>query len=154
MLEMAALVAAAAALASAAWADWRRRRIPHWPVAALVAAWGVVAVAAPAAAGGAPLAGAACGTGALGVGAAMWSAGWLGAGDVKIAATIGLWLGPAEFGLALVGAGVLMLAMLATAFALGGDFARRGLPVACALAPPTATLLVCRAADLAALAGA
>ena len=152
MVELAALGGAAVALASAAWADWRRRQIPHWPVAALVAAWGVVAVAAPAA--GPPLAGAACGTGALGVGAAMWSAGWLGAGDVKIAAAIGLWLGPAEFGLALVGAGVLMLAMLATAFALGGDFVRRGLPVACALAPPAATLLVRRAADLAALAGA
>ena len=74
--------------------------------------------------------------------------GWLGAGDAKLAAVFSLWLGPADLGLALVGAGLLMLALLATAFALGGDLARRGLPVACALAPPTATLLVCRAGDL------
>lgn len=154
MVGFAALVAATAALVAAAWTDTRRRRIPHWPAAVLVAAWGVAAVVAPTALGAAALAGAACGAGALGVGAALWASGWLGGGDVKLAGALGLWLGPADFGLALVGAGVLMLAMLATAFALGGDLARRGLPVAGALAVPAATLLVHRGAGLSALIGA
>ena len=154
MLVLAALGGAAVALVVAAWSDWRLRRIPHWPVAILVAGWGVAAVAAPAALGGTPLAGAACGAGALAVGAALWAPGWLGAGDVRLAAALALWFGPADLGLALIGAGVLMLAMLATAYALRGDLARRGLPVACALAAPAVTLLVQRAAGLTAPAGA
>lgn len=138
----------------AAWSDWACGRIPHWPAATLVAGWAVAAVAAPDLLGAPPLVGLACGAFALAVGLALRAVGWLGGGDVKLAAALGLWLGPVDFGLALVAAGALTLGMLASASAVGGDLARRGVPLACALAPPAAVLLLWRAGSLAAPAAA
>ena len=137
-------------MAAAAWFDWRNRLIPHWLLVGLVAGWAVAALALPDLLDGRVLAGAACGALALAAGAAVRAHGWLGAGDVKLAAALGLWLGPADFGLALVAAGALTLVLAAHAFALGGGHARRSLPLACALAPPAAVLLLWRAVDLAA----
>ena len=149
VLALVPLGAVCAVAVMAALCDWRHRRLPHWPAASLAAVWVVAAVAAPDLLGGPPLAGTLCGALALVVGVALRSAGWLGSGDVKLAAALGLWLGPVEFGLALVAAGALTLLLVGSAFAVGGDFARRGLPLACALAPPAAVLLLWRAAELA-----
>ncbi len=150
MFAASAIIGGAAAFAvAAAWADWRRRRIPHPLVAALVVGWALVAAAMPEALGGSPLSSLACGAGALGAGLALWALGWLGAGDVKLVAVLGLWLGPADFGLGLVGAGLLLLVLAVTAFAFGGGFAQRDLPVALALAPPSVALLAFRAVDVA-----
>ncbi len=133
----------------AAWADWRHRRIPHWPAAVLAAGWAVASVAAPELLGGVPLAGAVCGAFALCAGAVLWAAGWVGGGDVKFAAALGLWLGPVDFGLTLLAAGALTLVLSAHAFALGRRLVRRGLPLACAVAPPAVVLLLWRAVELA-----
>ena len=141
-----------AALVAAAWTDWRQRRIPHWPAPALALGWVFAVVATPAALGALPLTGLACGAGVLGAGGALWAVGWLGAGDVKLAAALGLWLGPADLGLALVDAGLLLLVLAVTSFALGGERPRRDLPVAVALASPSAALLAFRALDVASLA--
>lgn len=155
MILVPSLLSAVAAIAAgAAWADWRRRRIPQWPAAVIAAGWAVTVLAAAPLLGGPPVAGLACGALVLAVGAVPWRASWLGGGDVKLAAALGLWLGPLDFGLALLGAGTLTLVLAGSAFALGGDLARRGLPLACALAPPAAGLLVWRAVELAAPAGA
>lgn len=137
-----------AALAAAAWADSRRRRIPHWPAAGLAAGWVVAAITAPGLLGDPAFAGLACATVALVVGAALWRMGWVGAGDAKLAALLGLWLGPLDFGLALLAGGVLALILAGPAFAISGEMARRGVPLACALAPPAAVLFVWRAAEL------
>lgn len=143
-----ALGGAAASAVGAALADWRRRRIPHSLVVALVFGWALVAATFPEALGGSPLAGLACCAGALGIGFALWAVGWLGGGDVKLAAVLGLWLGPADFGIAIVGGGFLLLAVAGTTLALGGG-SRRDLPVALALAPPSVALLAFRALDVA-----
>lgn len=147
------LGAVAAILAITALCDWRRRCFPHWPAAVLSAGWAVAAVSSADLLGGPPLAGLACAALALVAGGALWRAGWVGGGDVKLAAALGLWLGPLDFGLALLAAGALTLVLAGPAFALGGDLSRRGLPLACAMAPPGAVLLVWRAVELAASAG-
>ncbi|MYE83791.1 MAG: fimbrial protein, partial [Gammaproteobacteria bacterium] len=120
VLAAVAFGAAGGALVATALADWRCRLVPQWSVAVLASGWAVAAVAAPDLLGGAPLAGAACGAFALVAGLALRAAGWLGGGDVKLAAALGLWLGPVDFGLALVAAGAQPLARLASAFAHGG----------------------------------
>ena len=137
-------------IVNAACADWCHRRIPQWATAFIAVGWAVAALAAPDLLGGSPLA---CAAFALGAGVALRALGCLGGGDVKLAAALGLWLGPADFGLALVAAGALTLVLSAHAFALGGDLARRGLPLACVLAPPAVVLLLWRAVDLAAQSG-
>lgn len=153
VLVLSALGSVVVLVVAAAWSDWHGRRIPHWPVAVLAAGWAVAAVAAPDLLGGPPLAGFACGGFALAAGLVLRGAGWVGGGDVKLAAALGLWLGPADFGLALLAAGVLTLG-LASAVAVGGGIAPRGVPLACALVPPAVVLLLWRAAVLAAPASA
>jgi len=144
----------AAAAIAAAWADWRRRRIQHAIVTALAGGWALVSAVMPSALGGSPVASLACAAGALGFGSAMWVVGWLGAGDVRFAAAIALWLGPADLGIALVGAGLLLTVLAGTTTALGGSLPQRDLPVAVALAPPSVALLAFRAVDVASLATA
>ena len=78
-------------LAIAALLDLRQRRIPNW-VAAAVGLLGGVALAATAPA--ALWQHALVALLMLVVGIAIWSRGWLGGGDVKLLAALGLWAGP------------------------------------------------------------
>ena len=143
----AALWTAAVLAAVAAWTDWRRREIPHWAIGALLAAWGVAALAARPALGASVAACLVCGAAGLGLGAALYACGWLGGGDAKLLGALALWLGPWEVGFALLAAAVL-LAFLVAGTRLGGDLRARGIPFACAAAPPAAALLAARAVGL------
>lgn len=146
---VAALGACAALVAASAWTDWRRREIPHAFLIAMLALWVLAAFAAPGALGAAPLAGLVCGGVALLLGYAMYAFGAFGGGDGKLLAAAALWLGPGDIGLALLGAAALLLAFRVRAFAAGaGALRSRGIPFACALAPPTAALLLHRGAEL------
>ena len=79
-----------ALLASAAWSDLRRRQVPNRIVAAIAALWLLQApTLAPATAGAALVTASIL----LALGMAAWTAGWLGAGDAKLLATLGLWAG-------------------------------------------------------------
>lgn len=84
-----------AILVAAAIGDFRNRRIPNWTVAILaVLGIGFSISQAPV------VTGALRGGGGLMVGLACWlpfyALGWLGAGDVKLFAAAGAWLGPAR----------------------------------------------------------
>ena len=94
-----------ALLAFAAWWDLRVHRIPNALPLAVVGLWlGALALGAC----GPPLAGLATVATLLAAGIAVWRFGWLGGGDVKLVAALGLWAGPANvdallFGTALAG---------------------------------------------------
>ena len=143
----AALWTATVLVAVTAWTDWRRREIPHWVTGALVTVWGVAALAARPALGASVAAGLVCGTVGLALGAALYACGWLGGGDAKLLGALALWLGPWEVGFALLGTAVLLAFLVAVA-RRGGDLRERGIPFACACAPPAAVLLAARAVDL------
>lgn len=82
----------AASLAATAVVDWRRRRIPNGLVAALLAGGLAVSVARGGGAGAvSAIEGVAAGGALL---AAPYLLGVLGAGDVKLLAAAGAWLGP------------------------------------------------------------
>jgi len=108
-----ALAITAAALAWAAVSDFRRFLIPN-RVCALVAGGYLVALA------GMPahvwLAGLGAGAAVLAVGALLFARGLVGGGDVKLAAVVALWAGPALFSDFVLATGltglVLALAML------------------------------------------
>jgi prepilin peptidase CpaA len=102
-------------LALAAWCDLHRRRIPNALPAGIAALWLVAAVQGAA---GTPLTGLATGAALLAIGMAVWRCGWLGGGDVKLVAVLGLWAGPANvdallFGTALAGGALALLACFA-----------------------------------------
>ena len=126
--------------------DWRRREIPHWTSLALAAGWSVAAVALPQCLGGGVVGGLLCGATGLAVGFALYAVGLLGGGDGKLLAVLGLWLGPPDFGFAML-AGAGLLAIFLVAALTGGvrSFRCCGIPFACALAPPAAVLLAARA---------
>ncbi len=142
-----AVLGLSAALALVAvWTDVKRREVPHWIVIGLALLWGVAAVWAPAALGAAPTAGLLCGAAALLFGFILHALGWLGGGDGKLLAVLAMWLGPADIGLALLATGALGLLLALPAMLRGdGEYRRRGLPLAAAIAPPAATLLAARA---------
>jgi len=102
-----------AALGWAAASDVRRYLIPNRISVIIATAYGVAAFGTPF---GAWLAGLATGLLVLAVGALLFWRGWTGGGDVKLAAVIALWAGPAhisDFALVTSVAGaVLALAML------------------------------------------
>lgn len=122
--------------------DQRRRRIPNVvPVALAVLFvpyavvgtlpaewWGHVAV------GGAFLA----------VGFLFYLAGGFGAGDGKLAAVAGLWVGPEPLGSFLLAMAACALGLGLTGAVVGGGFRRRGLPFAWAIAPPAILVLITR----------
>lgn len=141
-LHLAAAVVALAAM----WTDWRRREVPDWIVGGLLCLWIVTFVFAPDALGFGAWSALLCGAVALAVGLACHAFGWLGGGDGKLLAVLALWLGPRDLPLALLGmaltGGVLVAAALVVR---DGDFRRRGIPFACAMAPPAAALLLARA---------
>ncbi len=110
---MLAVLVPAAVLAS--WYDYRSHRIPNWLNAAIAAA----GLTAQAAFGGWDgfvhgMAGLGVGLGCLVV---LWAMKGMGAGDVKLMAAVGTWLGPRMVGYALVAGiltgGVIALAMIA-----------------------------------------
>ncbi|MDE0407408.1 MAG: prepilin peptidase [Alphaproteobacteria bacterium] len=129
--------------------DLRTRRIPNAVPLALLA---LFAVHAAAGGGGAPAPGAiwahlAIGAALLAGGFALYLTGSFGAGDAKLIAVAGAWIGPADLSLFLLG-------LAACAFALS-LFAllpfdrtrrlRRELPFAVAIAPPAVAVMMPRA---------
>ena len=145
-LATSALCASAALASVAIWTDWRSRCVPHAVPVGLAVLWLLTAFGAPDALGGPLWAGVLCATVVLVAGFACHAVGWLGAGDGKLLAALALWLGPGDIGFALLGGAGLLLILLLPAWAgIAPDFRRRGLPVACAVTPPSVVLLVARA---------
>jgi prepilin peptidase CpaA len=122
--------------------DQRRRRIPNAVPLALAGLFVVQAVlgALPSdwwehvAVGGAFLAG----------GFLFYLAGGFGAGDGKLAAAAGLWVGPDPLGAFLLAMAACALALCLVGVLLQGSFLRRGLPFAWAIAPPAIVVLITR----------
>ena len=134
------------------WQDWRRREVPHWTVAGLLALWLLLVVTRPERLGFDPWLGLACGAGALALGALCYGLGWWGAGDAKLLAVLALWIGPHDLPAALLGTAALGLLLVAVALASPtGDFRKRGLPFAIAVAAPAVAFLAARAASVAEL---
>ncbi|MGD9509897.1 MAG: prepilin peptidase [Geminicoccaceae bacterium] len=90
-------------LALAAWSDLRLRRIPNALPAAVAALW---LVAAAQGSVEAVVFGFSVGAALLLAGIAVWRFGWLGGGDVKLIAALGLWAGPAHLDALLLGTGL------------------------------------------------
>lgn len=80
-------------LASAAWSDVRDRRVPNLVVAATVVLW---LVQTPLSGMGDAVAALGVGLGLLALGIVVWRLGWLGAGDAKLIAALGLWAGTSQ----------------------------------------------------------
>lgn len=81
------------------------------------------------------------------VGFALFSFGGLGGGDGKLMAVAGLWVGPHDLTLFLIGLGLISLSLVLFAL-LPFDSTRRlrsNLPFAVAIAPPAIVLLALRA---------
>lgn len=100
-------------LAVIAWFDVRERRVPNLLVVAIVALYALAA--ASSALAPTPLADLAVAAAFLGVGVALWMPGWLGGGDAKLLAALGLWAGPAhalDLAFAITVAGGLFAAVL------------------------------------------
>ena len=120
--------------------------MPHWVPVAIVVLWLVAAFAAPEALAGDPLMGIACGAVVLAMGFCLHALGWLGGGDGKLLAALALWLGPADLGLALLATGLFGLLLALPALLWRSTlFRERGIPYACAIAPPAAAILAARA---------
>ena len=89
----------------------------------------------------------AVGGGLLGVGFSLFAFGGLGGGDGKLMAVAGLWIGPHDLTLFLIGLGLISLCLALFAL-LPFDSTRRlraNLPFAVAIAPPAIVLLALRA---------
>ena len=146
MLGVAALCCCILISLVAVWTDVKHREVPHWIIGTLVSLWALTAVFAPEALNGKPLLGIACGAAALIVGFLLHTLGWLGGGDGKLLAAMAMWLGPADLGLALLATGLLgLLLALPALLRFSTLFRDRGIPYACAIAPPAATILAVRA---------
>ena len=102
------------ALALAALFDVRYRRIPHALVAVIAILWlATVPELGPSAAAAAL----ATAGGVLVAGIVVWRCGWLGGGDVKLIAALGLWAGPDQVAgllltVALSGGALALLALM------------------------------------------
>lgn len=130
----------------AVWTDVKHREVPHWVIGTLVLLWVFAVVMAPEALDGGPLAGIACGVAMLVVAFFLHALGWLGGGDGKLLAALAMWLGPADLGLALLATGLFGLLLALPALLRHSMLFRdRGIPYACAIAPPAAAILAVRA---------
>ena len=124
----------------------KHREVPHWIIGTLLSLWALTAIFAPEALNGEPLLGIACGAAVLIVGFVLHTLGWLGGGDGKLLAAMAMWLGPADLGLALLATGLFGIVLaLPALLRLSTLFRDRGIPYACAIAPPAATILAVRA---------
>ena len=127
--------------------DLRSRRIPNVIPLALL---GLFAVYAAAGAAGPP-AGLwmhfAIGAVLLAAGFALYLSGRFGAGDGKLIAIAGLWIGPADLGLFLLGlaAGAFALSLFALLPFERTRRLRSDLPFAVAIAPPAMAVMIPRA---------
>ena len=122
--------------------DQRHRRIPNTVPAALVALFGIQA-----AFGSLPFdwwEHVAVGAAFLAAGFLLYLSGGFGAGDGKLVAVAGLWVGPGALGSFLMIMGVCALALSLFGIARRGEFLRRGLPFAWAVAPPAIFVLLFR----------
>ena len=109
----------------------------------------MAAIILPQCLGGSVSGGLLCGVAGLATGWALYAFGLLGGGDGKLLAVLGLWLGATDFGFALLaGAALLALFLVVARWDIGQSFRVRGIPCACALAPPAAVLLAARAVGL------
>ena len=127
--------------------DLRSRRIPNVIPLALL---GLFAVYAASGAAGPPAGlwvNLAIGVVLLAAGFALYLGGRFGAGDGKLIAIAGLWIGPADLGLFLLGLGACALALSLFAL-LPFEKTRRlrsDLPFAIAIAPPAMAVMIPRA---------
>ena len=139
--------AACGLFAASMWCDLRRRRIPNSIPISLVVLFGVYALAG----GVAPLKGLwvnlAIGAVLLAAGFALYLSGGFGAGDGKLIAVAGIWAGPADLSVFLLGLAACAFAL--SAFALlpldAARRMRRELPFALAIAPPAMVVMIPRA---------
>lgn len=146
MLKVMVLLCCVSISLVAVWTDVKRREVPHWIVGTLVVLWALTAVLAPEALNGEPVNGVICGVIVLAAGFILHALGWLGGGDGKLLAALAMWLGPADLGLALLATGLFgLLLALPALFRLSTLFRDRGVPYACAIAPPAAAILAVRA---------
>ena len=127
--------------------DLRGRRIPNAIPLALLGLFAVYAVAGWTGPLGALWAHLAIGVVLLAAGFALYLRGGFGAGDAKLIAVAGLWVGPTDLSLFLfsLAAGALALSLFAL---LPFDAARRlraELPFAVAIAPPAIAVMIPRA---------
>ena len=82
----------------------------------------------------------------LAVGFLFYLAGGFGAGDGKLAAVAGMWVGPDALGFFLLAMAACALGLTLIGLVLRGEFLRRGLPFAWAIAPPAVFVLISRTA--------
>ena len=141
---------AALIAAVALYTDARYREIPHWLIAGLALLWVLAVPLAPETSSPAVWAALACACGGLAAGYGFYRLGWLGGGDVKLLGVLALWLGPGDLSLWLIGTACLGVVLIVLALLRpAGGLRKRGLPLAWAMVPPAAALLLARAASLA-----
>ena len=131
-------------LAAAMVCDLRSRRIPNAIPLALLALFAVHAAAGGA---GALWLHLVIGATLLAAGFVLYLGGSFGAGDVKLAAVAGMWIGPTHLSLFLLGLGACALALVLLAL-LPIDRMRRTrdtLPFAVAIAPPAMAVMILQA---------
>ena len=133
--------------AAAVVTDLRRRRIPNAVPLLLLGLFAVHAAAGEGRSPGPLWAHAAVGAVLLAAGVALYSSGRFGAGDAKLMAVAGLWIGPADLSFFLLGLAACAFAL--SAFALlplaAARRTRSELPFALAIVPPTVAVMIPRA---------
>ena len=126
--------------------DLRRRRIPNAIPLALLALFAVYALAGAAGPPRALWAHLAIGATLLAAGFALYLSGRFGAGDGKLIAVAGVWAGPADLSVFLLGlaAGAFALSLFALLPFDATRRLRRSLPFAVAIAPPAMAVMISR----------
>ena len=139
--------AACGLFAAGAATDLRNRTVPNAIPLLLLALFAVHAGAGPDGPTGALWTHAAVGAVLLALGFALWCTGRFGAGDAKLIAAAGLWVGTADLGLFLLGLGVcsLLLSAVALLTFFRESRLRSDLPFAVAIVPPALAVMVPRA---------
>lgn len=127
--------------------DLRWRRVPNAVPVLLVGLFAVHAVIGPNWPPGTLWAHLAIGLILLVAGFALYSSGRFGAGDAKLIAVAGLWVGPADLSFFLFGiaAGALCLCLFALLPLASARRWRSALPFAVAIVPPTVAVMIPRA---------
>ena len=135
--------AACGLFAASVGCDLRWRRIPNVIPGALLVLFAIHALAGGAGPPAILWLHAAVGAALLAAGFALWLAGGFGAGDGKLIAVAGLWVGPADLGLYLMGlaAGAFALSLFAVLPLAGSRRLRQELPFAVAIAPPAVVIM-------------
>ena len=146
-MDITFLAIACALLATAAFTDLRSRTVPNAIPLILVGLFPPAAVFAPSVLSGSAGMHSLLAFGLGAIGFASFAIGALGGGDGKLMAAVGLWVGPGDVLLFLLGMGVVGLGLAGIACfptATSRDW-RRGLPYAVAIALPSCLALAHRA---------